>query len=644
MDLTEVQSRISYDLEGLGSIGDPFILYGQAFDYVILSMYATPSGKATLDNLVSNDGSVTIKCVPNTAKVIVPDINDKYTVEIHIDIGYVNQGVFIDESGRAVSTGYERALVHELIHASLLIGDFSDDLIYDSGLSIDQRLSYALNPITTTGPTVDLTNTILEESGGLGENPHSNRISYLGQFSASNSEKEIGRDYSKGRDIEGVLIDDMGLFGPIDRSLYQSSGAYIFVLSDGQSEYTGNEDVDIVYSAGGDDEVTGSAGSDYLDGGIDEVGDTLDYSDIDGKITVSLDSAATDEDDAVFKAKSETGGWTDTYTDFEIFLSSDEDSVAPSHIEFGSAEALDGHNAEGIEFKAKDGSTLEFSSLARGIEFDFAAATAITVVEDGSGDPVGAAAANSVGEPTLATFEGFENIIGTGLDDTFLGHFSNDPYGEYHKPEYTIEGGDGHDTLSFAGAATPDFQYSLTTSVYFSYAIWSDSDYYVSAQAYEAEGDESYLGYGVSGIESVVGHSSTGSNRDVISFYGLEETLIFQGNYISYGAESISFEDFEIINFGNGDETFVARDFTGNNVDTIFTGDGNNSIDAEGSNVRSIYGGDGRDVVIGGDISSYIVGGDGDDRLVANGTDENNFGIGDDLFGGVGDDILIRAC
>lgn len=112
----------------------------------------------------------------------------------------------------------------------------------------------------------------------------------------------------------------------------------------GNDSLKGGTNSDYVHSEGGDDVVAGSLGTDFLNGGEDINGDTLEYSG-DGVSSLVLTLSTQQPEslpDSVFIARYSSSSLitNDYVTDFEDFLLISTDDISPT-IRIGSWSALD---------------------------------------------------------------------------------------------------------------------------------------------------------------------------------------------------------------------------------------------------------------------------------------------------------------
>ncbi len=389
-------------------------------------------------------------------------------------------------------------------------------------------------------------------------------------------------DLSAAPDVNGFVTATTGgtetdLIKNIENIYGSSFGDTLTGDSEGQLIRAGAGN-DTVFAEDGDDTVYGGLGSDVLDGGLGT--DTLHFDD--------LTAAGVAIDLTALTATYSIDASTDNFSNFEIYyLTNLADTVT------GSAGIDTVYSQGGNDlFYSSAGDDYLDAGAGAGDTIDYTAAgSAITV-------SLNTNSATGIGAHTLLNFE---NVIGSGLNDSIAGsNVAN-----------TLTGGAGDDIIRGIGTTgidiidggigtdTVSFDYIAADGVNVNFSTLDIDGYYtvynrVSAAAFaRVLGIEIFEGSGQ--IDTITGDA----NANII--YGLAgaDTINLQaGNDTGYGG------------IGN---------------DTIAGGDGNDTIYGE-AGLDTLSGGLNDDLLYGGDDNDTLNGDSGNDLLDGGaGTDTANY-------------------
>ncbi len=211
---------------------------------------------------------------------------------------------------------------------------------------------------------------------------------------------------------------------------------------------------------------------------------------------------------------------------------------------------------------------------------------------------------NIFGAVEETTISNFENLTGSGFDDTLTGDAGDNILNGGNGND-TLNGGGGNDTLN--GGAGND---TIVLS-------GNSSDYTITP--------------GMGGLQIVDNRSGSPDGTDLLSdieFFQFADGKV-SINFGTNGDNEIDGTDnTDIINALAGDDEIDA----GGGSDTVLAGEGDDEIDG-GSGNDTLSGEDGDDLIDGGSGNDILVGGDGLDIL--------NGGSGNDtLTGGAGNDVI----
>ncbi|MEC9345728.1 MAG: tandem-95 repeat protein [Pseudomonadota bacterium] len=434
----------------------------------------------------------------------------------------------------------------------------------------------------------------------------------------------------------GTAIDNAGV---TDRL----SNIEIVIGTSANDTLTGDSSANTLIGGAGIDVIAGGAGNDSLDGGDDF--DQVNYSNESGVGGVTVDLAA---------GTAVTGlGDTDTLVGFEAVAgTSDNDTIAgdsaANELSGGDgADSLSGLGDADTIFGGNGNDTVVGGNGADSL-FGGAGTDLLDFSVDGGGsgvivDLLAGTATDSFGNAD--TLDGFENVIGTGVDDTIIGDGSDnllDGGGE----QDSLDGGDGADTL-FGGSGEDTLVGGDGDDVLFAGGAGADTLFGgagIDVIDYSPDG-------GVNGVSVNLATgfaSDTNTNTDVLS--GIEIVIGTAQNDTIIGdlnANTLSGGDGDdVITGGAGNDSLDG----GNGTDTLdYSTDGSEggvTVDlASGtasdtfSNVDTITG---FEAVIGTDANDIIQGDAGNNLLSGGDSRDNLSGLGGDdtLDGGAGDDTL----
>ena len=283
-----------------------------------------------------------------------------------------------------------------------------------------------------------------------------------------------------------------------------------------------------------------------------------------------------------------------------------------------------------------------------------------------------------IGNDTIYFGIGDNTVYGGDGDDTI-----DDVAAGYNSSNSLIYAGTGNDTISFGegnstiyGGAGNDWIDDHGSAVLAGANLIYGGD--GADSIYTGQGNDTL--YGGAGNDQLFGEDdadtftvndsfgndtifggSGGTDTDTIDLSGLTSavTVVFsddENGTITSGVNTITFTDIERliltgqadsvdgsladaiwVDAGAGNDTIIGGDTTNSVGDTIFGGDGNDSISGLWG-ADSLEGGLGDDTIDGGDQGDTIYGGDGNDVIDAG--EENAAGDDDLVYGGVGNDTI----
>ncbi|MFM1887602.1 MAG: hypothetical protein RL026_2759 [Pseudomonadota bacterium] len=320
------------------------------------------------------------------------------------------------------------------------------------------------------------------------------------------------------------------------------------------------------------DNISGDAGSNYIDGGAGAVNDvlaggagvdTLSYASAGAGVTVTLGAA---------NPQNTIGAGSDTVTGFENLVGSAFNDTLSGD---GNANVLEGGLGNDVINGQGGTDTVSYSRATSSVVASLAVTTAqntggagidtITNVENLTGSGYGDRLTGSGGNNVIDGGAGMDNLVGGGGNDTIIGGAGND----------TIDGGTGTDVFSLSGSRS---DYSITSS------RTGTRTFVFLTNKITGEVDQ------ITGIEQL---------QFVDGLVGLPTVLT--ANADNYA--------------GTAGNDFV---FGGASNDTLNGAAGNDALEGDAGN-DSLLGGDGDDTLAGGSGNDLINGGNGFDTAVFSG-------------------------
>ncbi len=327
---------------------------------------------------------------------------------------------------------------------------------------------------------------------------------------------------------------------------------------------TGSDHDDTITGDASDNIIRPGTGVDVLDGGGDAGGgDTLSYDDLGGGLSVTLDIAA--------GMVQESGGDTDTFSNFENFVLSAQDDTVIADSDNGADDLDGGDGSDTIDYSAEAGVYLNV---------DFSLGSPQVAVYQTADDVLRET-------DTIANFEG---VVGTDNDDTFVNGSQVN----------VIDGGDGWDIVDYS-ADTNGISFNLGSGVFATVTTSGNND-------------------SISNIEEVIG----GSGADEMQ--GDDNTNILRGNggadifYASKGGDTydggadgatLDYSVISAVNLVNGITVTLDTDGT-TTVNVDFT-DG--TVTDTLTDIRNIVGTSLNDTITGDEGFSNIIGDAGGDDV-----------------------------
>ncbi len=446
-------------------------------------------------------------------------------------------------------------------HNDTIEGDSGDNIL-DGGLGID-TLSFKS---ALSGVNIDLGITTKQNTIGDGEDTFIGFENLIGSL-----KEDTLKGDSENNVIHGESADD------------------IIYTSDGNDRLFGD--------SGNDQFIAGlSDGTDTLDGGSGS-GDEVDYSNLNNKIEVTLNSdsevvVAIDggDNDSIKNIENISGSSVGDNLTGDLnsnhLKGNDGDDTLNGEAGDDLLEGGDGNDTiiagggnDIVDGGAGDHDRLDFSNSGGGVNVDLTITDRQTIsLLDGDD-----------------TIRAIEDIVGSSLSDTLVGDNGvNTLFGGHDND--ILDGGDGDDQL-FGGG---------------------EDDTFVSKKA--LDGVDVYDG---------------GDGSDSVDYSSLNEQIDVTLNGVDDGSVSIS--------GGNSDILKNIENIIGSRADNYIAGDANKNILTGNIGRDTLEGGDGDDTLIGKSNEDVLLGGDGDDRL--EGGNDNDRLVGgandDSLYGDGGDDTLI---
>ena len=455
-------------------------------------------------------------------------------------------------------------------------------------------------------------------------------------------------------DLDAVNVingtpDDDGLIGtPGSDEINGFDGNDVERGRGGDDTLNGDNGHDFLIAGDGDDTVNGGDGDDYLRGG--EGNDTLDggagYDR--AAFTVGVNDPSIGEtgiqtgatvDLNIQGVAQDTGHGMDTLIGIEHVSGTTYDDILTGNSgdnwiwgEGGNDTLSGGDGNDLVETDAGnsvlDGGTGNDTAGFQGAD-TFTSGVTVSLALQGS--------AQTVAAGSDITLTGFENLTGTGHDDSLTGD-SADNILAGNEGDDSLSGGDGNDTLYGDGSIAPD-----THGTGLSGPITTFTDVGVSFGGIDGDdtleggaGSDTLNGGGGSDTASYAGN---GGPVEVNLQFGFADEYDASGTTVLSSDTLVSIENAT----GSAFNDFLA----GSSGDNVLQGlGGNDTILGQAGN-DTVDGGDGSDILRGDTATSVgndiLIGGDGDDHMRGGaGVDSFDGGTdsgGQSIYGGFGDRI-----
>jgi Ca2+-binding RTX toxin-like protein len=469
-----------------------------------------------------------------------------------------------------------------------------------------------------------------------------------------------GKDMIYGEAGSADLVDysarDESIDADLDSGSVKIAGALEDTLSgienykggSGNDTVIGNDEVNIIETAQGDDTLKGSLGADTLDGGADN--DTLDYSTYSYSVNVDLDSD-NDESNGLIGIATDSQNTQDSIKNIEnVTGSAYNDRLEGSQ----SANTLKGDQGDdtliGLEgadrlIGGSGSDTADFSAATEAIDINLSQTqtegddTTYRIQNDGYGnkeyidevenivatdfaDFVSGDSANNTLEggkenDTLYGLDGSDRLIGGSGDDTFRGG-SGDDY---------IDGSEtgGHNTLDYTASNSAVYANLAQNSVQ---GEGSDEVHNIQDVWGSSNNDTLYGDSNVNTLKGDAGNDTLYGNGGGDTLYGEKGDDTLMGSFASDlldGGEGSDWADYSYVT----DDTTIDA-----NLETNTISDGTNSDTT--ANIENVKGTKNNDILKGDDdfsVENTLDGYKGNDTLYSS--------KGKDYFeGGEGDDTL----
>ncbi|OZA34127.1 MAG: hypothetical protein B7X92_10655 [Novosphingobium sp. 17-62-9] len=432
-------------------------------------------------------------------------------------------------------------------------------------------------------------------------------------------------------------------------TIYGEAANDVIDAGSGNDTVYGGDDDDQIAGGPGSDSLYGDGGNDTIDLGEDASGGLLSGGTGDDILTGSLAG------DDIYG-----GSGNDTITAKDggdtIFAETGDDTVYAGE----GADSVYGGGQAGDVLYGEGGN--DYLENAQGALYGGDGADELYLSGNG-----GSAADGGAGDDTFT----WVTLYG-GVADRFTGGTGRDtfrPY--YHSASYTADvitdftGGLGGDRLDIAYLLASLTNYTSGTNPFGSGHLRFVADGTDTLLQIDPNGGEDswstvlrleniapaalvrdniVQAFSPTGIDGVtINDGETGSSLsgtaddDTISGNGGDDSInALAGNDTVFGGEGNDFVD-----GGLGDDVIEGNAGS----DSIEGNSGNDTIDG-GTGTDTLYGGDGDDTVTGGDDADTIVGGAGSDILTGGAGNDTIFsgtGPNDEIYGGAGEDYLVRS-
>ncbi len=402
------------------------------------------------------------------------------------------------------------------------------------------------------------------------------------------------------------------------------------VIGSGQNDVlTGDTNANGLYGGGGSDTIIGGAGADTLDGGTGT--DLLSYATATSGITVSLASGTGTIGDA-------SG---DVVTGFENVLGSGLNDVLTGD---ATANALYGGTGSDTLNGGALGDTLD-GGTGDSDAVSYAGSTVEVVIDLSLGTATGGDAAGDV-------LTGFENIIGSTLNDTLVGDIGANVLTGGEGSD-VLDGDDGLDTADY-GFAAAAVHVSLDQSIGFAGEAYLDT--LINIENLAGSGfNDTLQGDGLANVLSGAGgdDSLDGDAGDDTLYGGTGDDSLYSGigtDHLDGGAGNdtyfVASTTAVITESASAGTDSVQASVTYTLADNVenLTLTGGANLDATGNTLNNLLTGNS---ALGGTLSergdNTLNGMAGDDTLMGGGgNDSLNGGAGNDsMVGGTGNDTFV---
>lgn len=369
---------------------------------------------------------------------------------------------------------------------------------------------------------------------------------------------------------------------------------------------TGDANANVIDGGYGDDVIEGAAGNDTLTGGAGT--DTLSYKNAGSAVTANLATAT---------AQNTVGAGTDTISGFENLIGSAFNDTLTGD---GSTNFIEGGAGNDTMNGAGGTDTLSYASATAGITMNIATATA--------------QATGGAGSDTVSNFE---NILGSGFNDTLTGNGSSN----------VIEGGAGNDTLNGAGGTDTLSYEHATSGITINLAT-------ATAQATGGAGSDTISNFenilGSAFNDTLTGNTAVniidgGAGNDTIQGGTGNDTLIggLGTDTLTYAAAasaitvSLALGSAQSTGGAGTDTISGFENLTGSASADTLSGDANANVIDGGAGNDTIDGGAGNDTLTGGsntDTVTFASAASGVTVNLATASAQNTVGAGTDTISG----------
>lgn len=467
--------------------------------------------------------------------------------------------------------------------------------------------------------SVDISNTTSNQSTGGGG---------VDRFIAEDIENLEGSNNYDDTLIGNSLANSIHGYGSND-TIYGNAGNDMLYGDDGNDTLYGGNDNDTLYGGNGNDQLYGESGNDSVYGGSgnDTIYasalsdgadfyngegdvDTIDYSAINGAITVTLNGATNatvvvsgGDNDTIVNIENVIGGSADDTITGDSNDNSLMGNAGNDTLKGGAGnDILSGGSGDDVLIGGSGNDTIIGGSGSDWIDYS----------QDGINEAVSTDLRNATNTQNISASRGndliseVENLKGTAYNDSLTGDNNvNTIYGEDGNDVImgmggndVLDGGNGNDTVSYVyqNKISVTLNDSGTTTV----SVWNGSSFVVEDT--------------ISNFENISGSdvTSPSSNADTIAGNNANNSIWGnRGNDSLFGDEGNDYLD------GGSDNDVIAG---GLGADTIYGGDGNDILRGGGNSFGgpntadgssdTIYGGNGSDTIYGMLDNDTLYGGD----------------------------------